>query len=310
MKIVLCVVASIALAITATAMSYAEAPVSPIYFPFIAVSEPAPSGMGLAMTTGPGARRDAFFDSLRPPAYFNWVHWEEDMFQRGGTYYPTIWGHTYRRNIDGVYQETHPDLSEINRLSWKYPGHTWLLWNERTEQTAPVDAIPHTISWINSIKPFGKVACCGTSVYPPRFDEKLPRANGIKWLTSYVNLGGPIPDYWHVHIYLAENPSEWSDNMNRFLTWWEQYGQDKPIIISETAGSCTPQMTSRECIEHQKEMMQYIAEEWLPDNRIIDILWFKSHQEQTGNQHEWLLDRQGNKSELGKLWMELRSASK
>lgn len=272
------------------------------------VPHPRDNGLGTSISTGQNAKREAFFETMQPRAYMNWVHWEEDMYTRPGTYYPTIWGHTFRRNPGWV--ETHPDLEEINGLAQKYPGHTWLLWNEPSlpnqAWTTPRWAIGHTESWIAAIKPHGKVACCGVAVLPDSQQEIWPQ-QGLPWMTEYVQLGGPIPDVWHIHVYMAVTPEDYERILNRWWAWWKVHGGGRPVIISETAGSCWPELSDAECLENHKIIMQHIKDTVLPDKRIIDVLWFASHHNNGyDGWRPWLVNDDGSPSDIGQLWLETK----
>ena len=59
----------------------------------------------------------------------------------------------------------------------------------------------------------GKIACCGNLFYPA--------LGGLDWLERYLAAGGPVPDYWHIHIYVN---NEWEWNM--VIGGWERWNAE------------------------------------------------------------------------------------
>ncbi len=132
---------------------------------------------------------------------------------------PSIWNHVYR-----------PAMRDLVHLADDFPGRTWLLYNEPEfsgqADTTPEDAAIHARYWVEAIGDEGKIACCGNLFFPA--------LGGLDWLERYLAAGGPVPDYWHIHIYAA-NEWEWNMAIGGWQRWNAEHG-NLPTIISE-AGS-------------------------------------------------------------------------
>jgi len=130
---------------------------------------------------------------------------------------PSIWSAGY----------TPGTITEIAELAADYPGRTWLLFNEPEftgqANTPPEIAAVHVRYWSEAIGDNGTVACCGNLFYPS--------FGGLQWLESYLAAGGPVPDVWHIHIYVA-NEWEWNQVIGGWQRWNAEHG-NLPTIISE-----------------------------------------------------------------------------
>lgn len=133
---------------------------------------------------------------------------------------PSIWNADFRPG----------SITDLANLAADYPGRTWLLFNEPEffgqANTSPEIAAVHVRYWQEAIGDNGKIACCGNLFYPS--------LGGIQWLEAYLAAGGPVPDYWHIHIYVA-NDWEWVNVVGNWEMWNATHG-NLPTIISE-AGS-------------------------------------------------------------------------
>lgn len=133
---------------------------------------------------------------------------------------PSIWNADY----------TPGTITEIAQLAADYPGRTWLLFNEPElsgqANTPPEIAAVHVRYWAEAIGDNGTVACCGNLLYPS--------LGGLRWLERYLAAGGPVPDVWHIHIYVA-NEWEFQNVLGNWERWNAGHG-NLPTIISE-AGS-------------------------------------------------------------------------
>ena len=133
---------------------------------------------------------------------------------------PSIWNADY----------TPGTITQIAQLAADYPGRTWLLFNEPElsgqANTPPEIAAVHVRYWAEAIGDNGTVACCGNLLYPS--------LGGLRWLERYLAAGGPVPDVWHIHIYVA-NAWEFQNVLGNWEMWNAGHG-NLPTIISE-AGS-------------------------------------------------------------------------
>lgn len=120
---------------------------------------------------------------------------------------------------------------EVKRLAREYPGRTWCLWNEpdlpTQDWTEPEKAVDLTLEWIEAIGDNGRVAGYGININ---------RSMGwARWLDRMMEIGGPIPWAWHVHIY-ADNAVEWHKMYELWQSWNDSNGS-LPTIISEAGGN-------------------------------------------------------------------------
>lgn len=133
---------------------------------------------------------------------------------------PSIWSADFRPG----------SIVDLADLAADYPGRTWLLFNEPEfagqANTSPEIAAVHVRYWQEAIGDNGSIACCGNLFYPS--------LGGIQWIEEYLAAGGPVPDYWHIHIYVA-NDWEWINVLGNWEMWNATHG-NLPTIISE-AGS-------------------------------------------------------------------------
>lgn len=118
-------------------------------------------------------------------------------------------------------------ITEIAQLAADYPGRTWLLFNEPEftgqANTPPEIAAVHVRYWAEAIGDNGTVACCGNLF--------VPSMGGIQWLDAYLAAGGPVPDVWHIHIYVS-SPWEFLNALGGWERWNAEHG-NLPTIISE-----------------------------------------------------------------------------
>lgn len=164
---------------------------------------------------------------LGNPCYANWLH--DASLLSDKNYLPMVW--TLRL----------PNQPVNNAAIWNEP-------EEVTQANTPPDvAAKLTLSYTKQLTSFG---CCGTLV-----DDR-----GLEWLNKYINAGGPIPTYWHIHIYDISYDA-WLAKYSLWLQWNRIYGKNRPFIISETSmmyGS----------ISEQLKLMYHLKS--LP----VDVYWF------------------------------------
>lgn len=133
---------------------------------------------------------------------------------------PSIWNANF----------TPGTITQIAKLASDYPGRTWLFFNEPEFEgqanTKPEIAAVHVRYWSEAVGDNGRFACCGNLFYPS--------LGGLKWLEDYLAADGPIPDAWHIHIYV-NNVWEWNQVIGGWQRWNAEHG-NLPTIISE-AGS-------------------------------------------------------------------------
>lgn len=156
---------------------------------------------------------------------------------------PSIWSADF----------TPGSILDIAQIAADYPGRTWLLFNEpefaMQADTPPEIAAVHVRYWQEAIGDNGKIACCGNLFYP--------WLGGKEWMESYLAAGGPVPDYWHIHIYGANNAIEWNATVDAWQRWNADHG-NLPTIISEVGSG--------------QELHDYLRT-WQRDG-IIAVYWF------------------------------------
>lgn len=124
-------------------------------------------------------------------------------------------------------------FADIQDIAATYPGRTWLIWNEpdvpNQADIDPIQAIPITREWVTIIRDHGgQIAGYGVTVV---HSSHWLKDRWKTWLQEWTDLGGPMPDYAHVHIY-AGTPQEWDDLWGRWDDW-NSANWNLPTILSE-----------------------------------------------------------------------------
>ncbi len=91
--------------------------------------------------------------------------------------------------------------------------------------------------------------------------------HGLVWLEQYLADGGPIGDYWNIHIYFATDAKSWAVKWDMWCAWMEEHNLVRPTLISETCGMNSP-------VAAQKEIMSHIAGVLRTDSRLHAALWY------------------------------------
>lgn len=106
-------------------------------------------------------------------------------------------------------------------------GGVWAIGNEPELQNSfvsPQDAVAFVKKWDDEVG--GSWAVPGIILHE----------DGYKWLGEYLALGGPVGDYWNIHIYFAHTPEEWEEKWNGFKLWMKKHNLERPVIVTETNG--------------------------------------------------------------------------
>lgn len=141
-----------------------------------------------------------------------------------------------------TYPDYYPSISQMRyyqghgfyaKIAREYPGRTWYLWNEpdvpNQANITPQQAIPITREWVAMIREYGgKVAGYGVTVVHAAHWLK---DRWMTWLQEWIDQDGPVPDYFHVHVY-AQGVQEWDDLWGRWDEWNTQHW-NLPTILSE-----------------------------------------------------------------------------
>lgn len=216
---------------------------------------------------------DKAIESLRPRWWYNWKF---DQIGKPG-YIPMYW---------------RPELSDTKTwdkavaLANAHPEVDWLLYNEpeRYASTAnPREAAILMKEWVN--------------VTPNKFSIAglLTSVDDVSWLRAYLNAGGPPPDVWHFHIYGYSNALDWLRSLggHTFLDWYQRYGFNRPIAITETNANTVSS------VKVQGEIMLSIILILKLFPFVIGVGWYSAYD--VFELWPWanLLDEEGNPTELG-----------
>lgn len=158
----------------------------------------------------------------------NW--YTAPQFLEEPRHWPSVWNPVYR-----------PSVRQLVAWSDAYPGRTWLLFNEpeRIDQadTSPFDAAIHVRYWTEAIGDNGRTACCGVLI-------QTNWHGWAEWLRLYLQAGGPVPNYWHIHIY-ADTPEQFDAALATWDAWNAERGGGLPTIISEVGRTYAVQEHAR-----------------------------------------------------------------
>jgi len=231
----------------------------------------------------PGPVQDTALASLQPEAFHNWGSWSPLIPDK--MYTPVIWSPDYQLAAQ-----------QYQNLARRYPGRIWLLLNEPDYPTQanirPEAAIPFVRNWIRLINPICDVALPGVSV------SYHQAGKALTWLDTYLDAGGPIGNYWHIHIY-APTVTAWHQQIEHWFEWWSRNGHGRATIISEAALFYTASD------DEQIELMESIAQ--INDPRIAAVYWYAAA---TNAKTPGLLDADGNLTRLGQAWTQIQQTVK
>lgn len=225
----------------------------------------------------PGTYQDYVLQQLKPDCWYNWAIYSEDNL-KNPSFNPMLW----------VVNEG--NLKTAVNLASKYPGRTWLIYNEPEgsdqSNTKPEDAaiwFDKAYKAIKDADSTATVACCGVMV----------RNEGIDWLDKFVKSAKYKPDVWHIHIYInSVEMSDWLAFWNWFLWWNDKAGNNLPVYVTETCSTYQP---------IQDKLLLSLLDYKHP--LLKRVYWFSAYHEPIVN--DWkcnLLNDKGELLNLGKLF--------
>ena len=197
-----------------------------------------PSGVGVSIAWQRGPDWAAHsLEMLQPPIWHNWVYDHLD----DPTYTPMAY--SLRLAAQDNYLEA--AVTHEPRL--------WLLGSEpnlASTYITPAEAAQAVQRWRDNYE--GPIACCGTVQW----------AGWEQWLDAYLAAGGPVPDYWHVHVFdtYAYPP------LSFFEAWMQAHDAVRPILVTETACPWCD-------VAGNKRLMS----EWaklLADGDVLAVVWY------------------------------------
>ena len=254
--------------------------------PYVALSQLAPNRTNnstivsaAGVTPEQKARAEYEADRLALP-YFNWG---------AGNYTSNISGY-----MPMVYADSEKEITNV-------PQHkVWLLINEPDIGGQANQTPDDTKAQINYAISVGIKKWIGPNV--AFVSDKW----GYNWLQRYLQLNGPIPNRWGIHIY----PTGFSDELDAFDYEYEQlyellvrFNSLRPIVITETnAGESDP--------EKQVRYMQGVMERIEVYEELEAAFWFSAYYSRMMNNnkfiyHSNLLDEQYKRNYIGDAFREI-----
>lgn len=206
--------------------------------------------------------------------YYNWRLTEANF--QDSNFTPMIW------------KPTNKNLLTVGELVIKYPGRTWLVYNEpegkdQANTTPEVAAtwFEQTYKLIKNLDPTAKVGCCGNMVRQESFD----------WLESFIQNTNTKPDFWHIHVYAFDGKTTTWKNFIDYWWYWNSKNWNLNTSITETCG-----MNS----ENQVDLLNFVSSYQHP--KLLSIYWFSAYEESL----QWnchLLNNDGSLTTLGNEWV-------
>ncbi len=98
-------------------------------------------------------------------------------------------------------------------------------------------------------------------------------AAGIRWAEEYARLHRQhfhhrAHSYLHWHVY-ADDANEWNDMWTRFDAWYDVWGANAPVVISEVGAR-------DQDLDKQKRIMDLARWKLMFDDRIVGMAWFST----------------------------------
>src|SRR3990167_5654359 len=192
--------------------------------------------------------------ALQPDCWWNWGIYDEAHFA-DPKFVPS-----YFKLSDG-------SVTAAAALAKKYPGRTWLVYNEPEgvnngqANVPPATAATFFTKFYTAVKaadPTAIIACCGTIV----------STQGSDWLAAFMAASTTRPDRWHMHIYGGMNPTDWNYYAN-YNDWWiSAIGGNRGYFISETCGLWSADQTA---------LLKHVAAQKRP--KLERMFWFGAYPE-------------------------------
>lgn len=182
---------------------------------------------------------------LSPPS---WYTWKADCLGQPG-FTPMVWQ-----------PKLGPHFTKAIEAAQHGPRTTWLLGNEpeRQEQAnvSPADFVAAIQVWL---------ALVGGQWAGPGI---LWGDEGRWWLYEYIKLGGPIPDYWAIHIYGSRDSRGWFDQYHHARRFFAELRVHRPVWVTETNGG---EQLMRDLAASDITAYWYSAHDPFGDNRAADL---------------------------------------
>lgn len=248
--------------------------------PLVRLPQPTPpTGLGLGAPWQSGDNVPAMLERLRPAWWYDW------RFEQCGApgYVPMVWS-------DAIW---HQNDATLTSLFERRPDLFWLLWNE-PERSDQANMLPDEAAALtNAIALYGiQYAAPGVAV----------GAAGFAWLENYLAAGGPIPDMWHVHVYGAMTPAQWSLRWASWTVWMHDHNAVRPTVISETNAWTEGDYGQRAMLDHVASMLE-------SDDLLQAVGWYATQPYMWRNGTPHLLHEDGTPTPRGDAFRQLRQQS-
>jgi hypothetical protein len=213
---------------------------------------------------------DRVWRALGQPSYHNWLFDRPVHF----AYYPTL----FRVMFDDETQPTKP-YGRAKARAKDNPDELWLLGNEPHIANQGLIAVTTFAAVVRDWLDHTNVTWAAPGI--------ILQPDGYDWLEGYLAAGGPIPDYWHVHLYWQLLPKDWQKRLDEFKQWAAKRQIERPVIVTETNAN------SRDPID-QMRLMDYLAT--IPET----VYWYSSLDYFSAWPHTDLVNWDGSLTELGR----------
>ncbi len=224
-------------------------------------------------------------DKLGPDSWYN--HKCDQLGATDKRYTPMLFGMR-----DDAY------MYEAMRLARVYRNRMWLIGNEPerlAEQggsdTEPEEAADAVAKWMRLTDV--KVALPGIL-----WDEV-----GREWLEQYLDAGGPVGDFWAIHIY-AHDTGHWLTLWQDWQAFLRERGLELPTLVTECAAWADD-------VSVQAGVMDMVRQTLRTDDMLQGAYWFAGHY---GTFVPWwsrsdLLTEHGTLTDLGRHYVESTTAA-
>lgn len=192
--------------------------------------------------------------ALGPDCWWNWGIYSEAHFADP-------------KFVPSMFAVSDSSVAYGSTLAKKYPGRTWLIYNEPEGSNGGQANVPAATaaaqfaklySQMKAADPTAIIACCGTIV----------SQQGMDWLAAFMKATTARPDRWHMHIYGATDPAAWDYYADYLDGWIANEGGKRGYYISETCG-----MWSGD----QVALLKHIAGQSRPG--LERVFWFGAYPE-------------------------------
>lgn len=239
-----------------------------------------PSGLGVSTAWQRGdVYKYRSLHMLQPPVWMNWLYTDLD----DPSYLPMAY------SLAPSAQANYLAVATTN------PHRLWLLGNEPNLPgtfVSPQDAASSVQMWAQQY--WSPIACCGQLIYPGVWLHHY-----TTWTRAYLDAGGPVPDYWHIHIYTSPPMINPVFHIDEFRDWMFANNVVRPVIVTEgnaTTGTIDNQILYMNAMEAS-----------LDNGKIHAFLWYSDRDWHNVWPNSNLISYSGTEPlRLGRHWLTLQ----